>query len=42
LCPQVSPNQISPVASKIQDVFAVARSSNHVGGACAVMLPMSQ
>jgi len=35
-------SQISPVASKIHDVSAVARSSNQVGGACAVMLPMSQ
>jgi hypothetical protein len=34
--------QISPVASKIHDVSAVSRSSNQVGGACAVMLPMSQ
>jgi len=37
-----SGSQISPVASKIHDVSAVARSSNQVGGACAVMLPMSQ
>ena len=34
--------QINPVASKIQLVSAVPRSSNHVGGACAVMPPMSQ
>jgi hypothetical protein len=34
--------QISPVASKIHDVSAVARSSNQVGGACAVKPPMSQ
>jgi adenylate cyclase len=34
--------QISPVASKTQLVSAVARSSNQVGGAWAVMLPMSQ
>ena len=34
--------QTSPVASKIHDVSAVARSSNQVGGAWAVMLPMSQ
>jgi hypothetical protein len=34
--------QINPVASKIHDVSAVARSSNQVGGACAVMLPLSQ
>jgi hypothetical protein len=36
------PDQINPVASKIHDVSAVARSSNHVGGACAVKPPMSQ
>ena len=35
-------SQISPVASKTQLVSAVARSSNQVGGACAVMLPISQ
>jgi hypothetical protein len=34
--------QINPVASKIHDVSAFAKSSSQVGGACAVMLAMSQ
>jgi hypothetical protein len=39
---EVECRQINPVASKIHDVSATPRSSNQVGGACAVMLPMSQ
>ena len=35
-------DQMSPVASNTQLVSALARSANQVGGAWAVMLPMSQ